>query len=119
MAKRIVAAVLCLLLVAVLPLEAAAAGNGRRLTLSTAEDLLRLAEKCRLDSYSRGAQVVLAADLDLTGLDFQGIPYFDGTFDGGGYTVSGLNITREGSVTGFFRYLTENAEVKNLCLEVL
>lgn len=116
MTKRILLLTLCLVLAAMLPLSALAAGSGNRVTLSEPGDLLRLAEKCRLDSYSRELQVVLAADLDMTGTDFQGIPVFDGTFEGGGHRISGLNITREGSVTGFFRYLTENGTVKDLHL---
>lgn len=116
MLKRILLPALCLVLAAMLPLNALGAGSGRRVTLSQPEDLLRLAEKCMLDSYSQGLQVVLTADLDMTGTDFQGIPWFGGTFDGGGYRISGLNITREGSVTGFIRYLPETGTVKDLTL---
>lgn len=84
------------------------------LKLETPEDLLRLAENCRLDSYSIGLTVKLTRDLDLTGLDFQGIPTFSGTFEGGGFRITGLELTHAGSHVGFFRYLTAEAVVRDL-----
>ena len=106
MIKKLFALLLCLLLTVMLPVGALAANNGKRLAISTPEELLRFAESCRLDSYSRGLEVVLTADLNLSGADFRGIPIFAGTFDGGGYTVSNFNI---GDVVydkfvGFFGY---------------
>ena len=108
--------ILALLLAAAMPLTALAA-QPQSLTISTAGELLEFAENCRLDSYSRDLQVRLTADIQLEGLEFQGIPIFSGSFDGGGHTVSGLNITAEGSVQGLFRYLTDSAVVQDLCVE--
>ena len=116
MRKKIFALLLCLLLTAALPLNALAANHSKRLAISSTEELLQFAENCRLDSYSRELEVVLTADLDLSGTDFQGIPIFSGTFDGGGHKITGLNITADGSVMGFFRYLTEDARMENLHL---
>lgn len=87
---------------------------GKTLEIGTAEEFLGFAENCRIDSYSKNLNVKLTADIDLCDADFQGIPIFCGSFDGCGHTVSGLNIKQEGSVQGFFRYLTEAAQVKRL-----
>ena len=84
------------------------------LTISTAEEFLEFAEACRLDSYSRGLTVSLEADLDLTGLAFEGIPIFCGTFRGNSHTIRGVELTAVGSVQGLFRYLTQEAVVKGL-----
>ena len=83
-------------------------------TLQTPEDFLEFAEKCRLDSYSRELQVELKADIDLTGHDFSGIPIFCGTFLGNDHTISGLNLIRDGSYQGLFRYLSQTAVVRQL-----
>lgn len=114
MAKKLLTVLLCLLLAAAVPLTAVAEEEDRTLTVSSAEDFLAFSENCRLDSYSINLQVTLTADIDLTGLNFQGIPIFSGSFDGGGHTISGLNITAQGSVLGLFRYLTDTAVIKDL-----
>ena len=85
-----------------------------QLEIATAEEFLAFAENCRLDSYSFHLAVTLEADIDLSGLDFQGIPTFSGSFDGNGHVISGLNVTVEGSVLGLFRYLQPGAQVCNL-----
>ncbi len=86
----------------------------KALTIRTEKAFLTLAENCRLDSYSRNLTVELKADLDLSGCDFTGIPIFCGTFQGNGYTISGLELTASGSAQGLFRYLTDTAEVTGL-----
>lgn len=102
-----------LLLLCLLPNPALAADT--TITISDAGDLVRLSESCRLDTWSRDKTVVLKADIDLRGVDFEPIPTFGGTFDGGGHTISGLNIGGEGSpVGGLFRYVQEGALVRNL-----
>ena len=82
--------------------------------IASAEDLLTLAENCRLDSYSENLLVTLIKDIDLSGMDFPGIPSFSGSFDGRGHVICGLSVTAEGSVRGLFRYLTETALVEDL-----
>ena len=88
--KRISALLLCLLLVLSLPVtalaeeakdtdEAAAAEEGTTLRILRQKQFLDFAENCRLDSYSRNLSVVLLTDIDLTGVDFSGIPIFCGT----------------------------------------
>ena len=84
--------------------------------LTTAEDLLALAENCVSDAWSRGKVVVLSNDIDLSGTAFDGIPTFGGTFLGQGYTVSGFELTQQQNAGGFFRYLQKSAVVDGLTL---
>ncbi len=107
---------LCLLLSFAAPACAVEeeAAESVSLRISTEEQLLAFAEECRLDSYSWNLEVSLEADLDLTGMAFEGIPVFSGTFEGNGHTVCGVEITADGSVLGFFRYLTATAVIRNL-----
>ena len=85
--------------------------------LSTAEDILALAENCISDAWSRDKVFVLSNDIDLKGAGFEGIPTFGGTFLGQGYTISGLYLTKQQDVTGFFRYLQKTAVVDDLHLK--
>ena len=123
---RILCLILCLCLFGTLVLPALAAETEEEteqpeyeaeITIRSREDFLEFAEACRLDSYSFGLLVTLAADIDLTGVEFESIPIFCGTFDGGNHTISGLSIRGEGSVVGLFRYLESTAVVCNLQVE--
>ncbi len=87
------------------------------LYIQTMEQLLAFGEQCLLDSYSENLMVVLEEDVDLTGVEFESIPIFCGTFDGNGHTISGLTLNGEGSVQGLFRYLTKDAVVENLTVK--
>ena len=53
-------------------------------------------------------------DIDLSDSGFAPIPTFGGYFDGGGYTIVGLNITNSGSQQGLFRYVQSGGTVENL-----
>ena len=117
--KRISALLLCLLLVLSLPVTALAeeaqdSEEGTTLRIARRQQFLDFAENCRLDSYSRNLSVILLTDIDLTGVDFSGIPIFCGNFDGNGHAVSGLSITRDGSNMGLFRYVGDSALIQNL-----
>ncbi len=117
MRNRIITALLCLCLLLSAALPAAAQEQEpetTRLSISTVQRFLSFAEKCRLDSYSRNLVVSLETDLDLTGVEFTGIPIFCGTFEGNGHTISGLRLSGDGSGQGLFRHLTETALVRDL-----
>ena len=123
MHKRISALALCLLLLlgTVLPVCAVEKKETEEsepieITIASPAALLALAENCRLDTYSRNLVVYLAGDLDLSGMAFESIPIFSGTFDGRGHTISGLSVTADGSVQGLFRYLTGEAVVRDLSI---
>ncbi|MGM9587619.1 MAG: hypothetical protein ACI3VA_09050, partial [Candidatus Limivicinus sp.] len=113
---RILAFALAALLCLGLVLPAAAVENENYIYIRTAEDILELAENCRLDSWSVGKTVTLKADISLDGIDFQPIPSFGGTFNGGGYTISGLALYDSITPAGFFGTLQETAVIRNLTL---
>lgn len=110
--------VILLIFALLLSLAAPVGAAGSRITIRTPEDLVELSRRCSLDSWSRGKTVVLSADLDLSDMEFSSIPTFGGTFDGQGYTISGLTITGSGNVRGLFRYLQSGGVVQNVSLEV-
>lgn len=85
--------------------------------LSSAEELVAFAENCRLNTWSVGKTVVLKNDIDLSGVEFAGIPTFGGIFMGQGHKITGMSLDREGSVVGFFRYIQEGAVVEKLTIE--
>ena len=113
--RKLISLILCLCLVAALPIAVQAEENVLR--INSLEDFLQFAENCRLDAYSQGLTVKLYRDLDLTGADFAGIPSFSGTFEGNGYHIKGLELTHAGSYVGLFRYLTQDAVVRDLHVE--
>ena len=111
---------LSLLMTAVLLFALAAPGAlaaENTVTISTAEELAALAQKCTLDTWSQGKTVILAADLNLSGKSFAPIPTFGGTFQGSGHTISGLTLNGSGNVRGLFRYLQSGATVQDLAVE--
>lgn len=85
--------------------------------ISSAEEFLAFAVNCHSDKWSKGKTVNLTGDIDLTGTEFEMIPVFAGTFDGNGNTIRGLRYSEGKYVAGLFRYITEDATVKNLTLE--
>lgn len=82
--------------------------------ISNEDELISFANSCRNDSYSFGRKVKLTSDISITKDGFEGIAYFNGTFDGGNHTIRNLNKEYIGSDYGFFRYLGEDAYVYNL-----
>lgn len=86
-------------------------------TISTAEDLHRLAKSCALDTWSQGKTVILTADLDLAGEEFAPIPTFGGAFLGRGHIISGLRVTSAGSTQGLFRYIQPGGTVQDLTVK--
>lgn len=104
-----VAALLCAQLPAAL-----AAGSGDVISISTAKELSALAENCVSDEWSKGKTIVLEADINLTGLDFEPVPLMNGTFDGQGHSIIGLRFDGAGSTQGLFRAVLKDGAVKNL-----
>ncbi|MBD5529755.1 MAG: hypothetical protein HDR02_15340 [Lachnospiraceae bacterium] len=89
------------------------AGQYEIVRIATVEQLRELADACTYDAWSRDKRVLLTADLDLNGTELE-IPVFGGIFDGQGHTISGLEIQREGSQVGLFRYLQQGAVIQEL-----
>ena len=86
--------------------------------ISTTYDLIELAESCIDEEYSKGKVFVLTQDIHLTGVDFEGIPTFGGTFLGQGHKLYGIEFNQNENVLGFFRYLQKDAVVNGLILQM-
>ncbi len=82
--------------------------------INNAQELMALADKCSLDTFSIGKTVQLTADIDLVNVDFISIPSFGGIFDGNGHTIKNIKLTNAGSNLGLFRYVEETGIVRNL-----
>ncbi len=95
----------------------AAAAQPETVQIFDADGLRQLSKDCSYDKWSKGRTVLLEADIDLDNQDFVPIPIFGGTFDGKGHCIRGLSIKVEGSNQGLFRYLQEDAVIKNLIVE--
>ena len=85
--------------------------------ITSAEDLIRMAEDCRLDTASVGKTYVLDRDIDLGGVPFTAVPTFSGTFDGQNHRITGFVLAGDGSHQGFFRYVQKEGIVKRLTVE--
>ena len=88
--------------------------SSNSIVISDAEGLMRFAENCTLDSWSRNKTITLEADINLAYNDWTPIPIFGGTFKGNGHTISGVRITSTGSDMGLFRFVEEGGIVENL-----
>ena len=116
MNKKIIrtSALLLICLVMLFSNTFAFAADDGSMHIDSPEDLLSLAEKCALDTWSQNIKVVLDADISLDGVDFTPIPSFGGSFDGGGHTISGLDISDKYTKAGLFAEIQEGGSVKNL-----
>ena len=84
------------------------------------EAQLRAIRTCELDKEYR-----LTVDIDLTGkaewtpIGASASDPFTGSFDGGGHTITGLTVNGSGSFNQGMFGVTNNAEIRNLTLNVL
>ena len=72
MYKKILSALLCLcMLVGPVPVWASST-----LTINSAAEFAQFAKNCRTDTYSKGLQVTLGSDIDLSEYENTVVPYF-------------------------------------------
>ena len=112
--KRLISAVLVLMLLVTVMPAAGAEESGNVLHIKTPEDLAELAVNCAEDNYSQDLTVILDTDMDLKGVEFFPIPSFSGVFDGDGHSIINVDTATDGSHQGFFRYIQNGGLVKNL-----
>ncbi len=91
--------------------------TGSVITIASAEDLILLADSGKTEKFSTGKTFVMTEDIDLSEYENMFIPIMDGTFDGGGHTITGIRLQEEMSDYGFFRYVGPNGTVANLTVE--
>lgn len=91
-----------------------AKADSKTVIIENKEDFIEFAEQCTLDTWSQGKNVCLAADIDFSGSEFVPVPTFCGSFDGNGYTLSGISYDKKGSYKGVFRYVGKGGKVSDL-----
>ena len=87
--------------------------------IRTAAQLRSFSRKAAEDYNFAGKFITLVSDIDLECINWDTVAEFDGIFDGGGYSISGLKVNAEnipnagmfGKVTGTVRNLTVCGEV--------
>lgn len=117
--KRLISILLIVMLVAAeIPVTPVlAAEKQENIYIRNTREFMEFAKKCNSDAWSYGKTVVLTANLDLTGVDFEPIQVFAGTFDGNNHTISGVEYVGSGYAEGFFRFITASGTVKNLTIQ--
>ena len=92
--------------------------NTNTYSVYSANGLLAWAEAAQSDLSTN---CTLAADIDLTGIDWTPIGNYEtqytGTFDGKDKTITELTVTGSYKYAGLFGYIDENGTVKNVVLE--
>ncbi len=82
--------------------------------VSNADELINLSDDCSLDSWSVGKVVEITADISLEGRNFEPIPTFSGILNGNGHTISGLEISKGSTPTGFISRVKSGGLVRDL-----
>ncbi len=85
--------------------------------ISCADDFEKMAELCRTQDYSTGKVFALTSDISLAGKPDLTVPYMDGTFDGRGHSITGVQLDDEISEYGLFRYVGPEGAVIKLTVE--
>lgn len=116
MSNKIIAVLLTVQLVLCMVLGSfpPAFAEGDTIAIDSKDAFVAFARTCTLDSASQGKAAELMCDIDFSGDEFIPVPTFGGTFNGNGYTLSGISISGRGSYKGVFRYVRSGAKISNL-----
>ena len=90
--------------------------SGTTLTVTTPAQLAAVAFKIRAGLLSGGKTIELGANLDMSAYTWIPIENFKGTFDGKGYTISGLYYKGNDNYAGLFAS-TSGATIKNVVVD--
>ena len=82
--------------------------------IETADDFLEFVNNCKIDVWSANKKVILRKDISLVGKSFEPIATFAGIFDGGGHTISELNLSQGMSYIGLFSRVAPTGVIRNL-----
>jgi rhodanese-related sulfurtransferase len=90
---------------------------GTNFSISTPEQFAAIASLSISGATTfSGQTITLTRDIDLAGTDWATAGYFEGVFDGGGYTISNMRIESSGAGIGLFGTLLYGGTVKNVTL---
>lgn len=92
--------------------------NVEEIHIATIEDWNLLAKDCTLDIYSNDKKVILDKDISFAGETFMPLPYFNGEFDGGNHTLSGISIEAKTINNGVIRITCQNALIHDLTVKL-
>ena len=112
--RAALSALLCALL---LSLAAPAAAEDGTVRIRSAEEFRAFVQNCSYDAWSRGKTVVLERNISLSGASDLPAASFGGTFEGNGYTISGLEISAGVAPAGLFGIIAPGGVVQNLHVE--
>lgn len=88
-------------------------------TISSAEELINFKNEVNGGNTYEGRLVTLLSEIDISGSSWEAVGTeehpFEGTFDGGGNTISGLTVAGDVTYAGLFGY--NGGTVKNLTVE--
>lgn len=87
------------------------------ITISSVEEFAEFAENCYIDSWSADKIINLTCNLNFLNKEVPVVPVFCGTFNGNGYTISGVNLEGTGYVTALFRYVEEEGVIDGLTVK--
>ena len=85
--------------------------------INSTADLLSFAQRCAVDSWSKGKTVVLQEDLSLKGETWEPIPSFSGSFQGNSHEIRDLELDGSYSPAGLFAVLEKDAVVESLSVQ--
>ena len=85
--------------------------------IRSAEDFRAFVSNCSYDAWSIGKTVYLDRDISLSGASDLPAASFGGTFEGGGHTISGLEISSSVSPAGLFGIIDASGVVRNVTVE--
>lgn len=88
--------------------------TANKISIGTVEEFQDFAKKCALDTWSQEKVVVLENDISFSGVEFETIPTFGGTFDGNGHKITEVQISESYAPSGIFAVLQEGGQIKNL-----
>ena len=84
--------------------------------ITSAQELIELADNCSLDTWSVNKKVYLDNDITLSNSDFNGIPYFNGYFYGQNHTISSMSLITDQCYLGFISRVGKGAHISDLTL---
>ncbi len=112
--NRIISYAAVVMLITLCAAPAFSEGEAPVINISSAADFVSLAKNCTYDSYSRGMQVTLMSDIDMSETEIEPMKIFCGVFEGGGHSITGVKLNQEGSQKGLCFELGEGGEIRNL-----
>lgn len=84
--------------------------SGETYYLTTADDLVALQNLAIFEKATKGVTFEQAADIDMSGVEFEGIKSFSGDYNGNGHTISNLKIDVGNYQVGLFCNLSGSAQ---------